>query len=438
MLVNNIFSPISWARNAFALAPGAYAPAFMLKPGPQAKPDRELMKPFLVSDRSRIFGLHSLGFVVVTIAAYFSAVVTLSYAMNRFGTVRSAALIGLAVGYLLNGIFGYAWARKANSISRSVVYVATQIGIGGTLLFLATSPVIMFAMLPVVGQAVVLLPRRLMFAACGTMLAVLVVPLSIFSGWRPASVLGAFFLVGILFVVVITELAVKEQRAKREVERLVSELKDANDQLRQYADQVEELATLKERNRLAREIHDSLGHYLTVVIVQIEAAMAVFEKDREGSLDVLRKAQGLAQQGLADVRRSVVALRASPTEARSLIDSLNALIDECRISGLQTEFQLVGTPRDLSPSAELALYRAAQEALTNVRRHSQASVATVTLNYSTDSVWLKVHDDGIGATELTKGFGLVGMHERVQNLGGEVRITTAANQGFTLEVNLPG
>ena len=396
------------------------------------------MKPFLVSDRRRIFGLHSLGFLVVTIAAYFSAVVTLSYAMNRFGTVRSAALIGLAVGYLLNGIFGYAWARKANSISRSVVYVATQIGIGGTLLFLATSPVIMFAMLPVVGQAVVLLPRRLMFAACGTMLAVLVVPLSIFSGWRPASVLGAFFLVGIVFVVVITDLAVKEQRAKREVERLVSELKDANDQLRQYADQVEELATLKERNRLAREIHDSLGHYLTVVIVQIEAAMAVFEKDREGSLDVLRKAQGLAQKGLADVRRSVVALRASPTETRSLIDSLNALIDECRVSGLQTEFQLVGTPRDLSPSAELALYRAAQEALTNVRRHSQASVATVTLNYSADSVWLKVHDDGIGATELTKGFGLVGMHERVQNLGGEVRITTAANQGFTLEVNLPG
>jgi signal transduction histidine kinase len=72
-------------------------------------------------------------------------------------------------------------------------------------------------------------------------------------------------------------------------------------------------------------------------------------------------------------------------------------------------------PRKLSPSAELALYRAAQEALTNVRKHSQARAATVTLNYSTDSVWLKVHDDGVGATELTKGFGLVGMHERVQN-----------------------
>jgi len=396
------------------------------------------MKSFRVSDRSRILGLHSLGFLVVTLAAYASALVTMSYVMNRFGAAKAAVLIGLAVAYLFNGVFGYAWARKSDSIRRSVIYVATQIAIGGFILSLAMSQVIMFALLPVAGQAVVLFPRRLMFAACGTMLLVLVVPLSIYSGWRPAAVLGFFFLVGIVFVVVITELAVKEQRAKREVERLVGELKEANDKLRQYADQVEELATVKERNRLAREIHDSLGHYLTVVIVQIEAAMAVFEKDREGSLDVLRKAQGLAQKGLADVRRSVAALRASPAEARSLIDSLNTLIEECRVSGLPTEFEFSGTPRSLSPAAELTLYRAAQEALTNVRKHSHARAATVTLNYSTDTVWLKVHDDGIGTTELTKGFGLVGMHERVQNSGGEVRIATAANQGFTLEVGIPG
>ena len=390
-----------------------------------------------VFDRSRILGLHTLGFLVVTLAAYFSTVISLGYAMNRFSKVKAAVLIGLAVIYLFNGVFGYAWAKKADSIKPSLVYLATQSAIGGALLILARSPVIMFAMLPVVGQAVVLLPRRLMFAACGTMLLVLVVPLSIFTGWGPAGVLGAFFLAGIVFVVVITELAVKEQRAKREVERLVAELEDANDKLREYADQVEELATLKERNRLAREIHDSLGHYLTIVNMQIEAALAVIEKDREQSFDVLRKAQGLAQKGLTDVRRSVTALRASPAETRSLIDSMNALIEECRVSGLPTEFQLVGAPRNLSPSAELALYRATQEALTNVRKHSQARTASVTLNYSTDSVCLKVHDDGIGATELTKGFGLMGMHERVHNLGGEVRIATATNQGFTLEVGLP-
>jgi signal transduction histidine kinase len=117
---------------------------------------------------------------------------------------------------------------------------------------------------------------------------------------------------------------------------------------------------------------------------------------------------------------------------------MTTLTEECRVSGLPAEFQLVGTPRNLSPPAELALYRAAQEALTNVRKHSQARTVTVSLNYSADRVWLKVHDDGIGAAELTKGYGLIGMHERVQNLGGEVKIVTAPDQGFTLEVGLPG
>jgi signal transduction histidine kinase len=388
--------------------------------------------------RTRTFGLNSLGFLVVTLAAYLSTVVSMGYMLNRLGRFRAVALIVLAVAYLVNGIAGYVWARNGSTVRRAIIYLAMQIGIGATLLLLARSPAIMFAMLPLAGQAVVLLSRPLMFAASAVMWLFLVVPMAIFIGWGPALVLGVFFLAGIVFVVVITELAVKEQRAKREVERLVAELESANDKLRQYADQVEELATLKERNRLAREIHDSLGHYLTVVIVQIEAAMALIEKDRERSLDGLRKAQGLAQKGLAEVRKSVAALRAPRTETYSLIESLNNLFEECRVSGISAEFRLIGTPRALSAAAELALYRAAQEGLTNVRKHSQARAATVTLDFAAEAVWLRVHDAGIGATEPKKGFGLVGMHERVTHLGGELRIATAANEGFTLEVGLPG
>ena len=388
--------------------------------------------------RTRTFGLNSLGFLSVTLAAYLSAVVTMGYVLNSIGRFRAVVLIFLAVAYLVNGVAGYVWARNGSALRRAIIYLALQIGIGATLLSLARSPVIMFAMLPLAGQAVVLMSRHVMFAACAVMWLLLVVPMTIFIGWRPALVLGVFFLAGIVFVVVITELAVKEQRANREVKRLVTELQSANDKLRQYADQVEELATLKERNRLAREIHDSLGHYLTVVIVQIEAAMALIEKDRERSLDGLRKAQGLAQKGLAEVRESVAVLRAPRTEAGSLIESLNNLFEECRVSGLAAEFRLIGTPRALSASAELALYRAAQEGLTNVRKHSQAQAATVTLDYAAEAVWLRVHDAGIGATEPKKGFGLVGMHERVTHLGGELRIATAANEGFTLEVGLPG
>ena len=139
-------------------------------------------------DRGRVFGLNSLGFLVVTLVAYFSALITMGYVRNTFGVTRVAGLVGLSVAYLLNGVFGYAWARKADSIVSSLVYIAIQIGIGTAVLFLAMSPVIIFAMLPIVGQAVVLLPRRLMFAACSAMWLAFVVPMTIFSGWRPAAV----------------------------------------------------------------------------------------------------------------------------------------------------------------------------------------------------------------------------------------------------------
>lgn len=388
--------------------------------------------------KSRTIGLNSLGFLFVTLAAYLSAVVTMGYVLNRISIPTASALITLAIIYLANGVYGYAWARNAASFKPALIYFAVQITLAATLLFLTRSPALMIAMLPLAGQSVVILPRRLMFAVCATMWLVLVVPMLISAGPGAAAVLGMFFLAGIVFVVVITQLAVKERRARTEVERLLTELKEANDKLREYSCQIEEIATLTERNRLAREIHDSLGHYLTIVIVQIEASKAILETDRERSLDGLRKAQALAQKGLAEVRRSITALRSPGVETHSLIESLNTLFEECRVSGVTAEFELVGIPRKLSPSAELTLYRAAQEGLTNVRKHSHAGAARVTLDYSRDMVRLVVRDEGVGSNRPEKGFGLLGVHERVQALSGEVRISTAINQGFTMEVGLPG
>lgn len=401
-------------------------------------------KPFLARTRirletkSRTIGLNSLGFLLVTLAAYLSAVVTMGYVLDTISIPKAIALIGLAVVYLANGVYGYVAARSSAAIRPALLYFSVQITLASALLFLTKSPAIMLAMLPLAGQAVVILSRNFMVIVCAAMWLVLVGSLAVMGGGGPAAVFGMFFLAGIVFVVVITQLAVKEQRGRAEVERLLTELRAANDKLRQSASQIEELATLTERNRLAREIHDSLGHYLTVIIVQLEAAAALLESDRERSLEGLRKAQTLAQKGLDEVRRSVSALRTSPNEPRSLIDSLITLLEDCRVSGVVTEFQLQGTPRKLAPSTELTLYRAAQEGLTNVRKHSHAETATVTLHYSGDTVGLVVHDDGIGATAPEKGFGLLGVRERVQLLGGEVKIDTATNQGFTLKIGLPG
>ena len=196
---------------------------------------------------------------------------------------------------------------------------------------------------------------------------------------------------------------------------------------------------MDERNRLAREIHDSLGHYLTVVNVQIEAARAVMESDSDQALDALNKAQSLTKEGLGEVRRSVAALRASPIEGKSLPDLIEGLVEECRVAGIVAEFTLSGEHRSLSMAQKQTLFRAAQEGLTNVRKHARASRVDVLLEYEGEKVVrLHIEDNGVGIDpdELENGFGLLGIQERVQLLGGKVRVESVPNQGFVLEVEL--
>jgi signal transduction histidine kinase len=232
---------------------------------------------------------------------------------------------------------------------------------------------------------------------------------------------------------------VSEARARQEIERLAAELRRANQRLREYAAQAEELATMQERNRLAREIHDTLGHHLTAVNVQLEAARAVLKSDPERALQAVANAQSMTRKGLAEVRNSVAALRASPVEQRPLPEAVAALVGELETSSLVAEFEVEGQPRELRPEARLALYRSAQEGLTNVRRHARASLVRVRLDYRDPArVCLTVEDNGVGGASAEGGFGLLGVRERVRLLGGKMRTETAPRQGFILDVEVPG
>ena len=204
--------------------------------------------------------------------------------------------------------------------------------------------------------------------------------------------------------------------------------------------QVEELATTQERNRLAREIHDNLGHYLTVANVQIKAAQAVMDKDPTRAQVALDRAAQLTQDGLAAVRHSVAALRESPVGAVPLPEAVAALAAESQAAGIVVELAVEGRPRPLDARAELTLYRAAQEGLTNVRKHARASRVDLRLDYRDPAaVSLTIHDTGLGsdpAAEST-GFGLLGLNERARQLGGRLTIDTAPGAGYELMLTLP-
>jgi signal transduction histidine kinase len=121
-----------------------------------------------------------------------------------------------------------------------------------------------------------------------------------------------------------------------------------------------------------------------------------------------------------------------------LPDAIESLLLECRGEGLVAELTAQGEYRPLATQADLTLYRVAQEALTNVRKHALASRVDVTLKYGDDKVYLKVYDNGIGSENPEGGYGLFGLRERIQLLNGQVSVRTALHEGFCVDVELPG
>jgi len=376
-------------------------------------------------------------FILTVVGAYASAFLVAGFPLV---TTRSVVVVGLGLLFVLLGVRGYELTWRIHPPVGPLVYFLVQSFLAGLIIYLSEAAGLMaLLVLPIVSQAAGDLPRRWTVVVCALALAALAVPVWLIADLVSALGAGASILVGIVFTVTFTDIAVSEARARQEVERLAAELREANQRLREYAAQAEELATMKERNRLAREIHDTLGHHLTAVNVQLEAARAVLDADPERARQAVENAQAMTRQGLAEVRSSVAALRASPVERRPLPEAISDLVDELDASGLIAEFAVTGEPRELAPEAKLALYRAAQEGLTNVRRHARASWARVELDYEDSArVRLIVEDNGVGSGSVEGGFGLLGVEERIRLLDGQVRTETAPREGFTLTVEVPG
>jgi signal transduction histidine kinase len=382
--------------------------------------------------KAKFFSSANIAFVIVVGASYASATTAIIYSRRPVTAREAAVLVGLGAAYLVVGTHGFAICRRSGSLLAGISYFVVQLLLAATLILLRGSTgELALILLPLAGQSALLLPLPGMVPVCFLIYVTLVMPFLSRGRWVDAIALALIYGTGIVFVVVFTRVAASEREAR-------TALAEANQLLRDHAAQVEELATTKERNRLAREIHDSLGHYLTVVNVQIGAAQAILEQDRPRALDHLSNAQALTQEGLAEVRHSVAALRASPTESRPLPEALARLAEQWNAAGLRTRFAVVGTARSLTPQVHLTLYRAAQEALTNVGKHAHATSVDLHLDYrNEDSVHLSVKDDGVGSDNSGGGFGLLGVRERVQQLSGAVRVRTDSGKGFALEVELP-
>lgn len=246
-----------------------------------------------------------------------------------------------------------------------------------------------------------------------------------------------------LFAFAFTALLRHEFVQRARAEALVRQLEETQAQLRAYAGEVEELAVTRERNRLAREIHDTLGHYLTILAVQLETALKLEERADPQLHKELVEARRMASECLNEVRRSVAALRPADPTAQSFADALGQLAAECEAALPETDvvLDIEGPAQALPTELRLALYRCVQEALTNVRKHAHATKVLVRVRVNARRAELTVLDNGRGdaasADGHMAGFGLLGMRERIALLNGTVTAQAEPNQGWRVEVSLP-
>lgn len=241
----------------------------------------------------------------------------------------------------------------------------------------------------------------------------------------------AFFLMLNGLILVIAGFAQMNKEEKERTDLLYKELFDAHRQLKQYTDEVNRLTVVEERNRIARDLHDTLGHNMTALIMQLQMAEHLLKEDLPKAEHLLLNSTKTAKESLAGIRTVVETLRGSGT-VLATPESIKRLVEEFSVkTGVDIQLDIAGENDIQDSAANIAVYHIIQEAITNAVRHGKAGSISVSLDYSKDSVRFTVRDDGRGAETIKEGYGLKGIRERVEALGGKVEF--GIDEGFYIK-----
>ncbi len=248
----------------------------------------------------------------------------------------------------------------------------------------------------------------------------------------------------LVFMRLLAQVVQRDQQSRQQTERLLFDLEASHRRLQRYAEEAADLAAAEERNRLARDIHDSLGHFLTAVNIQLEKALAFRLRDPDAAEQAIRDAKQAASEALQDVRRSVSALR-DGDEPFSFVGATDHLLQGLDGDLYTVVFHVMGDEMNYSRAALMALYRAAQEGLTNVQKHAGAEHITLQVEFGEQEACFRLHDDGTGfdtavldetARDPDHSFGLQGIQERLELVRGQMQLQSSP-EGTTLIVIVP-
>ena len=233
-------------------------------------------------------------------------------------------------------------------------------------------------------------------------------------------------------ICVIVNVVLKEHKSQQQ-------LAIAREQLRAYALEAEDRATVHERNRIAREIHDSVGHVLTAQTIQLNNAIAFWQVDPNKAHQFIIESKELVATALKEIRHSINTLRSDPIEGKNLEKAIALLFQEFFSRTQIKPDYTIALDNLFTEEIKLTIYRIIQESLTNIAKHSQATSVKVELQDSLDYLYLSIEDNGKGFNpkQNTTGFGIQGMKERITAVNGNFKISSSMNSGCTVHLKIP-
>ncbi|NMB86785.1 MAG: sensor histidine kinase [Chloroflexi bacterium] len=365
-------------------------------------------------------------------------------AVSASGISDMAGTGEMPVALVLLAVFGLAYLPPFKCVSSSWLLhlrVAVAVAAVGGLMILRPGirefPILLFLLGP---QIMMIFPTRVALTWVGVatlMTLVIFVGLDGLPGLLPFLLYAS----GYTFFAIFGWVLVQSENNRRLAEQLFAELQQAHQQLQDYTTRVEELTVVQERNRIAREMHDSLGHRLTIASVQLEGAQRLVQVDPERAVRILTTVREQVSEGLQELRRTVAMLRASIAEDMPLGQALQKLVQQVEeATAVEISLDMDASLPELPAPYRLALYRAAQEGLTNIQRHARARQAWIHLYPRHSSVVLLVSDNGAGMPEegpSQGSYGLTGLRERAQRLNGSFSIDPRPGGGTQLTFCLP-
>lgn len=238
---------------------------------------------------------------------------------------------------------------------------------------------------------------------------------------------------GCLVIVIIIYLRNKETH------ELNQKLTQANEKLKEYSLTVEELAVSRERNRMARDVHDTIGQTLSMLMTLLQVSIVSCRKDSKGIEENLNNAVKITKEGLNEIRRSISGLVPEKLEGNNFYDALNSLVTDFECLGMKIELSVNKVDQKVDAEHSEAMYRICQEALTNSVKHGKATEVNIIIKFTDTFIRLFIFDNGVGCKSKSSGngFGLKGMKQRVEALNGVIKCGSDGEKGFNIHVELP-